>query len=62
MKAHPHMTMVWNHYVFVMDEDYKLHARKVTIVKGERNNNIEFMPYQIGSQYLDTFPVIDTGA
>ncbi len=56
------MTKMWNPYVFVMDEDWMLHARKVTIVENECNNNIEFMPYKIGSQYLDTFPVTDTGA
>ena len=49
MKAHPHMTMMGNHYVFVMDEGHMLHARKVTIEENKSNNNIEFMPYQIGS-------------
>ena len=49
MKAHPNMTKMWNNYVFVMDEQHMLHARKVTIVENKSNNNIEFMPYQIGS-------------
>jgi hypothetical protein len=62
MKAHPHMTKQWNHYVFVMDEDETVHTRKVSIVENKRNMNIDIMPYQVGSQYLDTFPVQDTGA